>query len=302
MPEDARPRGPETDFDRENGFTLIELLVVIAIIALLAAMLLPVLGRAQEAGRTAACKSNLRQYGVALRMYVDDFKVYPAHTGVGMTNDNASWEQRLQTYTGGMKQMIIPGTPIRRPYGGFIFPSYVHLGGELNPPGGVFSYGYNIMGFADMFLSNDYSLGLGGDVIDGATTQGSPVRPVGESAVVNPSDMIAIGDAPLEPKGNTPIDQGFNFIGADDLGVEGNTLVFEYGPDLNGPEPNPPTGYADVRPWIRKRHDERWNIVFCDGHVENLRNLQLWDYRSDVVMMRWFRDHQSHRNLLNWFP
>ncbi|HKX61614.1 MAG TPA: type II secretion system protein, partial [Verrucomicrobiae bacterium] len=55
-----------------RAFTVIELLVVIAIIGVLAALLLPAVGRTKESGRRASCANNLRQLAVAVHLYAND--------------------------------------------------------------------------------------------------------------------------------------------------------------------------------------------------------------------------------------
>lgn len=57
----------------KGGFTLIEILVVIAIIALLAAILFPVFGRVRENARKSSCQNNMKQLGIGLMQYVQDF-------------------------------------------------------------------------------------------------------------------------------------------------------------------------------------------------------------------------------------
>src|ERR1043166_4935775 len=75
-PSSFRPHASRFTHDASRfappAFTLIELLVVLAVIGLLAALLLPVLGKARESARGTACLSNLRQVGLALQIYVQD--------------------------------------------------------------------------------------------------------------------------------------------------------------------------------------------------------------------------------------
>lgn len=73
----------------KRGFTLIELLVVVAIIAILAAILFPVFGRARENARRTSCLSNIKQIGLAFLQYTQDYdEAYPL-TSYGATN--ISW-------------------------------------------------------------------------------------------------------------------------------------------------------------------------------------------------------------------
>src|SRR5215831_6557341 len=96
---------------RARGFTLLELLITVGVIAILAAMLLPGLSRAKTSARLAVCKSNLRQIGIGLNLYVNDFRAYPLDSDTDNGNgifiyDEQVWSSILLPYCGG------PGTPM----------------------------------------------------------------------------------------------------------------------------------------------------------------------------------------------
>ena len=91
-----------------GGFTLIELLVVIAIIAILAAILFPVFARAREKARQASCQSNLKQLGLASRMYTSDHDecVTPGNMSDGTRYD--LWTNLLQPYVRNEQILLCP--------------------------------------------------------------------------------------------------------------------------------------------------------------------------------------------------
>ena len=92
---------------RRDAFTLIELLVVISIIAMLIAILLPALAKARHTARKIACASNLRQQGIGLAIYREDFTDMLPLGSMGSAND-ARWAVALFGYLNIGDQVMTP--------------------------------------------------------------------------------------------------------------------------------------------------------------------------------------------------
>ena len=99
---------PQSAPRKVSGFTLIELLVVIAIIAILAAILFPVFARARENARRSSCQSNLKQIGIGLVQYTQDYdERFPG--GYGYIGGNqTTFRETVQPYIKSIQVFACP--------------------------------------------------------------------------------------------------------------------------------------------------------------------------------------------------
>lgn len=245
-----------------SGFTLIELLTVIAIIGVLAALLLAALTRGVALARRTHCASNVRQLGQALQMFVGDKHAYPLAVDPGSA-EGGVWRGAVISGLG-------DSLPISQNY----FQRGVWKCPSAERPAGFpremaySSYSYNAYGFCNQADTNAF--GLGGHCV----WKGSrlPAPAVSASEVVNPSEMMALGDS---------------FAGGQGVIVDGSRWAFQRTDGLTDFQGSTKRSYS--------RHQGKANVVFCDGHVESPKLQLLFEDTSDEALSRWNRDHQPHR-------
>jgi len=251
---------------KQSGFTLIELLVVIAIIAILAAILFPVFAQAREKARATSCLSNMKQIGLGIMMYTQDYdEMYPLYVGSYCAGARVTNPLDPNDTPGGstgigrrpMWQYLI--YPYLKSWGIYSCPSDKPQPKNLVAAFHNISYGYNYGYLSKLEVANEPDTCGIGQWFSGRS-----------QAIVNrPADIVAVTDSG----------------GRDAFGEGGSTV----GSMVNAPDAWPsseyfygPTqvgwglgclDYFQGSKWANTdgfafRHSEGGNVTYADGHAK----------------------------------
>lgn len=311
----AGPR--QHGWQERHGFTLIELLVVIAVIAILGSLLLPTLSNAKSKAEEIVCVNNVRQMMVGVRMYVDEAGHYPGLVDSRNPTDRKYWFDFLEPYL----DQDWPESRLSAPGSSFSCPSYTRLGGNYsahkpyfaqrlnrdgNPIGegipmelsmGAYAYNGSGTGVTYRDVSQGRNLGLRGDWPDWKDP--SYHIPVSESRIVQPSGLIALGDAPVY-SGSTLTSSGI--LDQDRRQLSGrlayglfyrNEHEHVFFSSLNISD-EATEYYAVGFQAMKRRHRAKQSMGFADGHVEIKSIPKFNDLGIKSIRRLWNTDHQPH--------
>jgi prepilin-type N-terminal cleavage/methylation domain-containing protein/prepilin-type processing-associated H-X9-DG protein len=256
-----------------RGFTLIELLVVISIIALLAAILFPVFARARENARRASCQSNLKQIGLGLLQYTQDYDEamvapwYGPMMGYGDAPDGVNsymWMDAVQPYVKSHQLFNCPSTnyPRNSLVGEYVpydqLPPFSSLAGGYKPVGG---YTINIYGAERYDAGNGrppvsyYRSAFPNDTAINYSTK--------LSSLESPSTTIHVMDNGLAGQVD-PTGSYYPWTFGCRQSNSGCTATIIT-------TPHPRLQFPDQFQMVGARHLETSNALFADGHVKAMK-------------------------------
>ena len=232
---------------RGAAFTLIELLVVMAIIAILAAILFPVFARARENARRSSCQSNLKQIGLGILQYIQDYdERYPIGT---IDTPNAfvgqGWASNIMPYTKSVQVFACPSDP-----------------------------GPASLAAGNVAVSYAYNQGL---VRDGSNT--NAIIPTSAAAFNEVSRTVMCFEVTksymdsVDPRENdSPCGNGRNLLGGGGKGSLAGGMRYATGfMDNAAQSGNSSNMYFSVGEQIVTQHFDGSNILAADGHVKFFR-------------------------------
>jgi len=225
---------------RRVAFTLIELLVVIAIIAILAAILFPVFARARENARRSSCQSNLKQIGLGIAQYTQDYdETYPIKGyGCGPGPSCTIWYDEVQPYVKSTQVFKCPSNPM------------------------------NVSGYGSHFQS---TYGANVETPDGSGSDNNSASSAPFSGYGTPGVKIST----LNSSSQTICVAEMFY--PDAVGSTGWSVEVNCNTNSNG---NAKYDGQGNDPILFNGHLSTGNFLFCDGHVKSLKPIATLDQAS----------------------